>query len=153
MKFFIITIIGFTLILNACSSTSESINVNIIGTEWILAEIKTETQKIVLNRKSPEMKRFETAFTLHFDAERLSGVGAPNRYFGPYKLGKNQTIKVQPLGSTLMASLVEFEKLKEHEYFNYLQNAYKWNIVNGRLELHTRSGNAETVLIYNLNSK
>jgi len=156
MRYFtktIILVILILLTLNACSSTSKSANIistDIMGVEWVLAEIRTGSKNIVLNRTSSKMKGFENSFTLYFDDNRLSGVGAPNRFFAPYKFGKNQTITVQPIASTLMASIHELEILKEHEYFNFLQNVYKWNIVGGKLELYTRNGDVETVLIYNL---
>jgi hypothetical protein len=48
-----------------------------------------------------------------------------------------------------MAPLREPEKLKEQEFFAYLQNATKWNMVKGNLELHSADNNGTaTVLVF-----
>jgi heat shock protein HslJ len=147
----IITIILTSLILNSCSSTPKITDIaDIIGTEWILTEIKTKPQNIVLNRNNSEMKEI---FTIRIDADRLSGIGAPNRYTAPYKFGENQTITVQAIAATLMAPIQEPSNLKESEYFNYLQNAYKWNSSKTKLQLYTKNANGvSAILIYSLNA-
>jgi hypothetical protein len=59
------------------------------------------------------------------------------------------TGSVQPIAGTLMAAIREPEKLKEREYFNYLQNAYKWNYVDKQFELYTKNAEGvEAVLVY-----
>jgi len=139
------------MIVNSCSSAPKFSDV--IGKEWQLVEVKTEAQSTTFNRENLTAEGFGNIFTLNFDAERLSGVGAPNRYTAPYKVDKNQVISVQLIAGTLMAAIREPEKLKEHDYFNYVQNAYKWNFSNGRLELYTKNADGkEAVLIYTLGS-
>ena len=124
---------------------------DVIGKEWQLVEVKAESQSITFNRDNLNAEGFGNIFTLNFDAERLSGVGAPNRYTAPYKVAKDQAISVSLVAGTLMAAIREPEKLKEHDYFNYMQNAYKWNFSNGRLELYTKNADGkEAVLIYTL---
>jgi hypothetical protein len=46
-----------------------------------------------------------------------------------------------------MAPLREPEKLREYDYFLYLQNAYKWNIANGNLELYSKGADDSEVLL------
>jgi len=89
-------------------------------------------------------------FTLKFDAENLSGTGAPNRYSAPYSLdGKN--ISVMPIRSTQMASLWQPEKLKEYDFFIYLQNLSEWALTGGRLELTSKTGDGQAVkMIFSL---
>jgi heat shock protein HslJ len=81
----------------------------------------------------------------------MSGVGAPNRYTAPYTLGEGQTINISMIRSTLMASIFEPEKLKEREYFAYLQNAYEWGYANNRLHIKSKTAeNAEVIMIFGL---
>ena len=144
-------IILASLIFNSCSSTPKITDIaDIIGTEWILAEVKTKPQNIILNRNSSDIKEL---FTMRIDADRLSGTGAPNRYTAPYKLGENQTITVQAIAATLMAPIQEPSNLKESDYFTYLQNAYKWNSSKTKLQLYTKNANGvSAILIYSLNA-
>ena len=135
--------------LGACKSTPKFSDV--MGKEWRLVEVKTEPKNIQFDRNNLKSEGFENIFTLNFAAERLNGAAAPNLYFAPYALEKKQVIKVQPLGGTLMAPIHEPEKLKERDFFGYMQNAYKWNLANGKLELYTKGENeTETVLIFSL---
>ena len=145
----VMTIFVFAiLVLSACRSIPNFSDVT--GREWLLAEIRTQSGKITIDRNELKNSGFgDNIFSLTLDAGRLSGMGAPNRYFGPYTLGDGQSISIQNIAGTLMAPLFEPEKLKEHEFFMYLQNAYKWDFVKGQLELYTRSENrAETVLVF-----
>ena len=125
----------------------------ITGIDWMLAMVKTESQNKMVNRESSDLKRFDAIFTLRFDAEMVSGVGAPNRFSAPYTAGDNQEISVKLVRSTLMAPLFEPEILKEHEYFNYLQNAYKWNLSGERMELYTKNADgAGIILVFSQNN-
>ena len=136
-------------VLGACSSVPKFSDVT--GKEWLLTEVRTQPNNILFDRSTLKSEGFEDIFTLNFDAERLSGAGAPNRYFAPFAIEKKQEIKVQPIAGTLMAPIKEPEKLKERDYFNYLQNAYKWNFANGFFELYTKGEDGtETVLIFSL---
>ena len=121
------------------------------GKEWLLVEVKTQAETIPFNRKTLVSDGFKNIFTLKFDAERVSGVGAPNNYTAPFTLDKKQAIAIKPMAGTMMAPIREPEKLKEHDYFVYLQNTYKWNLVNGKLELYTKNGSGEeATLVYEL---
>jgi hypothetical protein len=44
-----------------------------------------------------------------------------------------------------MASIWQPEKLREHDYFVYMQNAYKWNIADKKLELFTKDETGKEV--------
>jgi heat shock protein HslJ len=122
--------------------------------EWRLAEIRTEPENIVFDRNKLADEGFAGIFTLNFNTGRISGKGAPNRYSAPYELtsSKDANISIKPVAGTLMAPLVEPEKLKEREFFAYLQNTQKWDIVNGNLELTTKGPDGrKAVMVFKLN--
>jgi len=120
------------------------------GNEWKLIEVYIDGRNTRFSRNTlPEEPG--NLFTLNFDAQNISGVGAPNRYSAPYTKGDNQTLTIMLIRSTLMASLFQPENLTEHDFFNYLQNAYSWSIVNNNLELLSKSQNGgEVRLVFSL---
>jgi len=133
----------------AADGSSES--AGMADRDWRLAEIRSAGKTVTINRTPPAS--FATVdlsgwFSIRFQDGQVSGVGAPNRYVGPYTLADNQAIAIGPTASTMMASFYELAELKEREYFAYLQNAYRWNLSGGNLELHTRADGTETVLVF-----
>ncbi|GHT71659.1 hypothetical protein FACS1894110_25080 [Spirochaetia bacterium] len=119
------------------------------GKEWKLIEVRTAPLNIPLDRDALAEEGFADVFTLSFDAGQLQGKGVPNRYRGPYEAGEGQSLKIKNIAATLMAAFREPEALKEHEYFAYLQNIYRWNIGKGNLELFTKNEDGrEAVLVY-----
>jgi len=114
------------------------------NTDWKLVEVWIDSKNINFNRKDLANEKAGDIFTLKFDAENLSGTGAPNRYSAPYSLdGKN--ISVMPIRSTQMASIWQPEKLKEYDFFIYLQSISEWALVSGRLELSSKTGDGKPV--------
>jgi heat shock protein HslJ len=131
----------------------------ITGKDWKLIEVRlsadtspsagTDTGASHFSRRELAEAGMENAYTLRFDEERLSGIGAPNRYSAPYTRGAGQTLSVRAIATTLMAAVREPENLKEREYFDYLENVNKWEFVQGQLRLISRNGlGEETVLIF-----
>ena len=136
-------------VLGACSSGPKFSDIS--GKEWLLTEIRLPDNSVVFDRSTLKSEGFGNIFTLNFDAERLSGTGAPNKYFAPFTVDKKQVIKVQMIAGTLMAPLREPEKLKERDYFDYLQNAYKWNFTGTEFELFSKDKNGtEVTMVYKL---
>jgi len=114
------------------------------GIEWKLIEVYVADRNTLFNRNTlpEEIKNF---FTVNFDAQTVSGVGAPNRYSAPYTLGDNQAINIMLIRSTLMATFLEPENLTEHDFFTYMQNAYSWKLANNNLELLSKTQNGSEV--------
>jgi heat shock protein HslJ len=120
------------------------------GKEWILTELKSAAGTIRLDRQQLEASGFRGAYTLTFEADRLSGMGAPNRYFGPYTAGEARALTVGNIASTLMMGINEPQGLSEHEYFAFLGRVTRWDIRGKALELYTSDDSgAERVLVYN----
>jgi len=133
------------------SGTSDSTEfADVANRDWLLVELRIGSRRVAINRDKLAAEGFGEFFTLRFAYERImvNGVGAPNRYFGPYTLAENQAITMGPVASTQMAALREPEELKEHEYYNYLNNIYRWNLTGGNLELQTRADGTEAVLVF-----
>ena len=124
----------------ACSSTPTFSNIQ--DRDWKLIEIQIKPENIIINKS-------DDFFTLRFDKERVNGIGAPNRYFAPYTLADKQGISIKTIAQTQMAALFEPEELKEHEFFIYLQNTRRWNLVRGNLELYSQgTDGTDAVLIF-----
>jgi heat shock protein HslJ len=127
---------------NASSFSTASTNAanipSIEGHEWKLIEVYVNGQDTLFRRNTlpAEAGNF---FTVNFDGEIVSGTGAPNRYSAPYTLGDNQAVSIKLIRSTMMATFLEPEKLKEHEFFIYMQNAYELKLANERLDLLSKT--------------
>ena len=115
--------------------------------DWILAEIQKSAETVKFDRSELKDEGFGDYFSLRFDNERVSGVGAPNRYFMPYTLGEKNAIAIQMGASTMMAPLREPEKLKEFDYLACLHNTSKWRLSGNNLELVTRDVNGADIIM------
>jgi heat shock protein HslJ len=125
---------------------------DITGKEWKLIGAWSSVGAAVsfFSRQELEDVGMENAYTLRFDRERLSGMGALNRYSAPYTQSAEQTLSVRAIAATLMASIREPEHLKELEYFEYLRNAVKWDLILGQqLQLISLNERGEiTILVF-----
>ena len=147
--FFAVVLIAALAACMGCASSPTFSDV--IGKEWKLIEVLINDKSINFDRNTLANDGFSELFTLIFDAENISGVGAANRYSAPFTQEKNRAIRIMPARSTLMASIREPERLKEHDFFTYIQNAETWNLVNKNLELHSKTeGGAEVTLVFSL---
>jgi len=119
-----------------------------VGKELVLVDVHVGGKNTGFSRKKLVKEDFGDMFTATFDGQMISGVGAPNRFSAPYVLGDEKNISINMIISTRMAAFREPERLKENEYFNYLQKTYKWDIVNGMLELFSKTDNGVDVLMF-----
>ena len=146
-KAFWILVVFLVICAASCKSAPNFADVS--GKEWKLIEVQVKNNNIGFDRGALTTEGFGDIFTLTFDLERISGVGAPNRYVAPYTLDKNQAISIKTIAGTLMAPLRQPEKLKEHDYFKYLENSYKWDLSGGKLALLTKAEDgAEVKMIF-----
>ena len=128
---------------------SKAVFDDVQGKEWILLEIKSQGKTVSIDRNKLDAGFPNGAFTINFEEDKVNGVGAPNRYFGPCTVNSDKTLSIGNLASTMMLALFEPDELKEHEFFDYLSNAKRWDLKSGKLELYSvnRSG-VETVLVF-----
>jgi len=141
-KQFFILVLVITVIISCGSGPKFS---DVTGKEWKLIEVNANGRDIFFDRNTLNREDAGNIFTFSFDAQNISGVGAPNRYSGPYTLGRDQTITLSPMRSTMMAPLKQPEKLKEADFFIYIQNINRWNLVNSNLELYSEAEDGSEV--------
>ncbi|MDR0452710.1 MAG: META domain-containing protein [Treponema sp.] len=123
----------------------------ITGIEWRLVGVSSSAEIAAARFSRRELAEIgmENAYTLRFDEGRLGGTAAPNGYFAPYEEGAGKTLSVKAVAGTLMAGIREPESLKEREYFVYLENAGRWDLIRNQLHIYTRDGQGrEAVLIF-----
>jgi heat shock protein HslJ len=147
---FILSAMVLTLCSGGASARgSGAVFKDVQGKEWTLMEIRSQGKTVSIDRKKLETGFPGGAFTINFEDDRVSGVGAPNRYFGPYTVDSNNALSIGDLASTMMAALFEPEELKEHEFLAYLSEAKRWDLKSGKLELYSaNSAGVETVLVF-----
>jgi heat shock protein HslJ len=134
----------------ACASQPASPQVSfdeLKGKEWRLRSVQTGARSVVLDKQKLTDDGFAGAFTLIFEEGQVYGRGAPNTYRAPYQRGQNRNISIGNAAVTLMAPLKEPEDFKEREYFAYLEKTYRWDLVQGNLELYTKTGDDKEALL------
>jgi heat shock protein HslJ len=153
MKGIFFTAVIITTMLMSCRSTpqapaSTGPTVNeLAGKDWKLTEVRINNINTGFNRSDLARSGYTDGFTLSFDNEMIGGVGAPNRYSAPYTLKTNNQIIIALIRATLMAPIREPDKLREHDYFGYLQNAGSWSFVNNNLHINSKTEDGRTVLL------
>jgi heat shock protein HslJ len=153
MKEFTLSVIIVAVLAMSCTSTAgipSGFSGSVLNKEWKLIEVYISGRNTGFNRNTLVGTGAGEMFTLRFDSEVISGTGAPNRYSAPYTTGENKTISIALVRATLMANINEPSSLKEYDFFNYLQNAYKWDIANNNLELFSRLDGREMRLVFSL---
>ena len=120
------------------------------GREWILSEVRTAGRTIPMDRVKLEADGLGGVYTITFQAAgQVNGMGAPNRYFGPYSVGANRALTLGNVAHTLMIAFREPDGLKEFEYFTYLSRVVRWDIRGGKLELYSSDDKGtEGILVF-----
>jgi len=141
---------------NAASNNSSSSNTSsgsiyritsfsdIIGKNMRLIEVYIGGRNINFSRNSlPQV--LADAYIIKFDERVVSGMAAPNRFTAPYTLSASNHISIAQMATTMMASLIEPENLKEQEFIIYMQNAWAWMDENGKFVLLCNTATGQEV--------
>jgi hypothetical protein len=138
-------------VIMSCNTTPKPVSSfsGVMGKEWKLIEVQLEGHpfnRIVLYDRN-ELKKHNVGgvYTMTFNGEVVSGTGAPNKYSAPYKLGDGDSLTIQEMRSTLMAPIVQPEKLQEQAFYTYMKNVEKWSVDNGKLILHSKAENGNVI--------
>jgi len=133
----------------------EAVFGDVEGKEWFLLEFTRAGKTIAMDRKALEAIGMGGVYTINFrqgnaaGGNQVSGLGAPNRYFGPFTTGDNRTLSIGNLASTMMLAFIEPDGLKEYEYFSMLSRLSRWNLRDGKLTLYSSDSDGnETVMVF-----
>jgi len=137
-------------VIMSCNTTKPVSSFSgVMGKDWKLIEVQldgTPFNRIVLyDRNDLKKNNVGGVYTMNFNAEMVSGTGAPNKYSAPYTLGDGNSIKIGVMKSTLMAPIVQPEKLQEQTFYNYMQNVEQWSVEDGKLVLQSKAENGNVV--------
>jgi len=140
-------------VIMSCNTTPKKTTVSsfsgVMGKDWKLIEVDVfgrPFERIALYDRN-DLKKYKAGnvYTMNFNAEMVSGTGAPNKYTAPYTLGDGNALTIGLIKSTLMAPLVQPEKLQEQVFYNYIQKVEQWNMEDGNLVLQSKSENGNVV--------
>jgi len=121
----------------------------VTGKEWKLIEVNIDGKSILFDRDTLTNEDAGDIFTFNFDAQNISVKGTTNQSSGRYTLGSNQAISLSPMSSTETVPHRQPEKFKEEDFFAYIQNINRWNLVDTNLELYSKTENdAEVKLVF-----
>jgi heat shock protein HslJ len=116
--------------------------------DWVLAEVKASSGTVRMDRRKLEAVNLGGAYTMRFESGRLTGMGAPNRFNGPYTTGEGRALSIGPAAVTRMMSIAQPEGLTEQEFFAYLAKVNGWDLREGRLELTSSPEDGAAVLVF-----
>lgn len=85
-----------------------------------------------------ELNNKVSDININFEGNRVYGFGGVNRYFGEYKLGKDEKIIIKNVGRTRMGGDPLVMK-EENNYIDNLENIEKYKIRNQDLFLETKN--------------
>ena len=128
---------------------------DVAGKDWMLSELRSGGKTVTIDRNKLEADSMGGYFALNFKGDntanqgQVSGVAAPNRYFGPYTAADNGILNIANMATTMMMAFKVPEGLNEKEYLDYLTKATRWDLRDGKLELKSSSSdNLATVLVF-----
>jgi len=103
------------------------------GRRWNLTEVIYKTAIINIDRTNTPKE----IYTIKFESAHLIGSGAVNFYSASYVARENHTLSIIRFARIHNETLYEMESFSEYEYFSHLQRVNRWDIRDGKLELHT----------------
>jgi heat shock protein HslJ len=144
MKRQILFLLVVVALLMGCKSTGGNIASfkDVIGKELKLVEVQIDSKpfdRIVIYNREDLKKHKHDVYTLNFTSDTISGTAAPNKYSAPYTAGDNNTLTISLIRSTLMAPIIQPEKLQENDFYNYMQKVERWSAEKGKLILHSKT--------------
>jgi len=147
-KHFLFLMLVVAVIISCSSAPGFS---EVTGKKWKLVEVSVKGRNIQFNRDALVNDDAGDIFTFNFDTQNFSVTGAQNQISGQYTLGSNQAINLSPVNPTTEIPLRQPEKLREQDFFVYLKNVYKWNLVDSSLELYSKTeDDSEVILVFSL---
>jgi len=149
---FILTTLVLAVIVMSCNTTPATDWTAVAGKEWRLIEVHisdTFDREVLFNRNDLSRdSNTRDVFTLKFENDLVSGTGAPNRFNAPFTLGEQaQSIRIMPARSTQMAPIFQPARLREHDFFMFLNNVYKWELDERLLVLRSKAQDDRDVVM------
>jgi len=115
------------------------------GRHWNLTEVKHKSAVINIDRTNAPID----IYTIKFETAHLTGAGAVNFYSASYVARTNHTLSIIRFARICSDTLYEMENFTEYEYFQHLERVNRWELCNGKLELHTYDEyGARVILIF-----
>jgi Heat shock protein len=110
---------------------------------WNLAEVRNGSAVISIDRTNVT----KDIYTVKFQNGRLIGAGAANPYFSSYTVGEDRAISIGRIASSRVSPSFQMKNFTERDYFMCLEKADRWDLRNGKLELHTYDKNGARVIL------
>jgi heat shock protein HslJ len=128
------------------------------GKQWKLVEVKADPAKapdpsrdpIQFDRAKLKTEGMDDIFVLTFGASaEASGKAAPETYTASYEQGAGQSLSLAQVRSDHAERDLVPERLRETDYFAFLEKISRWGYDQGKLELYsTGPDGQEAVLIF-----
>jgi hypothetical protein len=124
------------------------------GKNWKLVEVRINTSNsrdpVKFDRMRLKSEGMDDIFVLSFNtAAEVSGKAAPETYTASYEWGDGQSLSFKQVNITHTDRVIAPERLREAEYFAFLEKINRWGYSQNKLELYSTTPNGqETILIF-----
>jgi hypothetical protein len=115
----------------------------VTGRHWNLTEVKNKSATISIDRSNAPVD----IYTIKFESAYLIGAGVVNFFSASYIARENHTLSIIRFASIRNDTFYETENFTEYEFFRHLQRSNRWDLRNGKLELHTYDDNGIRVIL------
>jgi hypothetical protein len=125
------------------------------GKEWKLVELRIDSPEssrdpINFDRTKLKSEEMDDIFILTFSTSaEVSGRAAPDTYTASYERGTGQSLSLKQVNITHSDRVIAPERLREAEYFAFLEKIDRWEFSQNKLELYSVSlDGKKAVLIF-----
>jgi hypothetical protein len=126
--------------------------------EWKLVELRISSSNspefsrdpVNFDRTKLKSEGMDDIFILTFSTRAgVSGRAAPDTYTASYEQGAGQSLSLKQVNTTHSDRVIAPERLRETEYFTFLEKINRWEFNQNKLELYSVSPDGkEAVLIF-----
>jgi hypothetical protein len=124
------------------------------GKVWKLVEVRINAANsrdpVTFDRMKLKSEGMDDIFILSFNTlAEVNGTAAPETYTASYEQGEGQSLSLKQVNITHTDRVIAPERLREAEYFSFLEKINRWEYSQNRLELYSATpGGQETMLIF-----
>jgi hypothetical protein len=147
-RFFPVT----ALLFYFCSCAGQQSFSHLQEKQWKLAEVKSDSatlrDPIRFDRSKLKTEGMDDIFVLTFSASgKASGKAAPKTYTASYEQGAGRSLSFKRITSVPVERDLEPERLREEDYFGFLERINRWDYNAGKLELYSANPDGQEVVL------
>ncbi|AEF85393.1 hypothetical protein TREPR_0287 [Treponema primitia ZAS-2] len=124
--------------------------------EWKLVEVRIDPadlsrDTILFDRAKLKTEGLDDIFTLTIHTAGVNGKAAPEAYTASYDQGDSQAFSLKQMNITPAEKSLAPERLREAEFFAFLEKVKRWELIQDRLELYSATPDGISAILIFIN--